>query len=590
MKRSRHGASLAIVSQRLEGIASKMQNTLLRTARSGVINSGRDFSCCLLTADARLLAVGESLPIHVMAGPDLMAQSMMSYHPNLRRGDAFLHNSPYHGCSHAADLSVLAPVIDDTGVHRFTVLAKAHQADIGNSIPTTYNAIARDVYEEGALIFPATKIQRDYQDIDDIVRICEMRIRVPEQWRGDYLASLGAARIGERELLSLGAELGWDVFAETIEDWFDYSEQRMNSAIRALPAGSASAQCIHDPMPGTPEDGIPVNATITVDNATPRIEVDLRDNMDCLPCGLNLSEACARTGAMVGVFNSLGLNVPTNAGSFRAIDVLLRENCIVGIPIHPASCSVATQNVADRLISAVQLAFAKLADGLGMAEVGAAQTAAQAVISGQDTRRDNAPFVNQVILGDTLGAGSPSEDGWLGVITTGTAGMSFFDSVEIDELHYPIRVEERRIVADTEGAGEFRGAPSSRVALSPVGGSVRALYQSDGHVNPAQGARGGLVGGAARNYLLDANGRETAVDGWGDLELEPGETLVGVSCGGGGYGSPLKRESARVKNDVDEGYVTVARAKQKYGVIFRPDGEVDEEATAICRGDANRTD
>ena len=123
---------LAVLSKRIESIAGKMQNTLLRTARSGVINNGRDSSCCIITADARLLAVGESLPIHVMVGSDMMARTMMDFHPRLRRGDAFLHNSPYHGCSHAADLSVLAPVIDDQGVHRFTVLAKAHQADIGN--------------------------------------------------------------------------------------------------------------------------------------------------------------------------------------------------------------------------------------------------------------------------------------------------------------------------------------------------------------------------------------------------------------------------------------------------------------------------
>ena len=182
-------ALLAIVSQRLEAIAGKMQNTLLRTARSGVINTGRDFSCCVLSHDTRLLAVGKSLPIHVMSGPDLMARSMMDLHLKLARGDAYLHNSPYHGCSHAADLSVLVPVFDGDGIHRFTVMAKAHQADIGNSIPTTYHAIARDVYEEGALIFAATRIQRDYRDIDDIVRLCELRIRIPGQWRGDYLAS-----------------------------------------------------------------------------------------------------------------------------------------------------------------------------------------------------------------------------------------------------------------------------------------------------------------------------------------------------------------------------------------------------------------
>ena len=50
-----------------------------------------------------MLAMAESLPIHVMSGPDLMARDMKEIHPTLRRGDAFLHNSPYHGNSHAAD-------------------------------------------------------------------------------------------------------------------------------------------------------------------------------------------------------------------------------------------------------------------------------------------------------------------------------------------------------------------------------------------------------------------------------------------------------------------------------------------------------
>ncbi len=577
-------ALLAIVSQRLEAIAGKMQNTLLRTARSGVINTGRDFSCCVLSHDTRLLAVGKSLPIHVMSGPDLMARSMMDLHPKLARGDAYLHNSPYHGCSHAADLSVLVPVFDGDGIHRFTVMAKAHQADIGNSIPTTYHAIARDVYEEGALIFAATRIQRDYRDIDDIVRLCELRIRIPGQWRGDYLASLGAARIGERELEKLGAELGWDRLTHLVERWLDYSERRMVSAIRALPDGTAEAVCVHDPMPGTPDDGVPVHARISVDTQDSRIGVDLRNNIDCLPCGLNLSEACARTSAMVGVFNSLGLDLPTNAGSFRRIDVTLRKNCVVGIPVHPTSCSVATQNIADRLINAVQLAFTRLADGLGMAETGAAQTAAQAVISGTDCRHEDAPFVNQVILGDTLGAAGPYADGWLGLITTGTAGMSFFDSVEIDELHYPIRVNERRLVTDTEGAGRFRGAPSSQVSLSPVGGPVRVLYQSDGHINPPQGARGGRAGGAARNFLTDgATSEHEALGGWGDLEIQPGQSVTGISCGGGGYGPPLARDPKSVRDDVAEGYVSIARARDVYGVVLDANGDVDEQATRAQR-------
>src|SRR5947199_10197336 len=102
------GVTLAVLTKRFEGVVRKMTNTLFRTARSGVINSARDFSCCVLTADAELLVAAESLPIHVMSGPDLIARTMTEYHPVLRAGDAFLHNSPYHGNSHAADHCIVA--------------------------------------------------------------------------------------------------------------------------------------------------------------------------------------------------------------------------------------------------------------------------------------------------------------------------------------------------------------------------------------------------------------------------------------------------------------------------------------------------
>ena len=350
------GVRLAILSNRFESVARKMANTLMRTGRSGVLNTARDFSCCIITRDDELLATAESLPIHVLSGPDLMAKSMKQFHPELKRGDAFLHNSPYHGCSHPADHTILVPVIDEGGVHHFTVLAKAHQADIGNSVPTTYVGYARDVYEEGALIFPAVQIQKDYRNIEDIIRMCRMRIRVPEQWWGDYLAMVGAARIGEREVLSLAAEVGWEALHDYTGEWFDYSEQRMIDAVGALPSGRASKTSAHDPFPGTPPEGIPVTVKVEIKSEDGVIEVDLRDNPDNHPCGLNLSEACARTAAMIGVFNSIDHRVPKNAGAFRRIKLHLREGCVVGIPKHPTSCSVATTNVADRVSNPIQCA------------------------------------------------------------------------------------------------------------------------------------------------------------------------------------------------------------------------------------------
>ncbi|HJN60003.1 MAG TPA: hydantoinase B/oxoprolinase family protein, partial [Alphaproteobacteria bacterium] len=64
--RAGDGARMAILSNRLEAIARRMQNTLFRTGRSGVLNTAHDFSCVILTADCRLLSAAESLPIHIM--------------------------------------------------------------------------------------------------------------------------------------------------------------------------------------------------------------------------------------------------------------------------------------------------------------------------------------------------------------------------------------------------------------------------------------------------------------------------------------------------------------------------------------------
>ena len=577
------GVQLAVLTNRFEGAVLSMMNTLLRTSRSGVINMGRDFSCCILTRNDELLSMAESQPIHVLAGPELMAKTMKEFHPDLKRGQAFFHNSPYHGNSHAADHSILIPVIDDEGVHRFTVLSKAHQADCGNSVPTTYMATARDVYEEGALIFPCVKIQEDYQDIEDIIRMCKIRIRVPEQWWGDYLALLGAARIGERRVLALGNELGWDLLEEYTRAWFDYSEQRMAAAIRRVPSGEIRVQTAHDPFPGVPE-GIPLDITVNVRSEEGMLEVDLRDNPDCQPCGLNLTEGTSRTAAMLGVFNAIGRGVPPNAGSFRRLRIHLRENCCVGIPRHPYSCSVATTNLADRVSCAVQRALAELHEGIGLADVGFSIPAAWAVISGTDPRRDNAPFINQLILsGVTGGPGGPDADGWLTLGGIGDAGQPFRDSVEIDEIAHPIRVLEQRIIPDREGAGRRRGAPAAVVEYGPVDTSLEVMFNSDGSINAPQGVRGGRDGGRAEQLLRDRTGELRELKNYDRVVLAPGETIVSICSTGGGYGPPSERDPELVQRDILERFVTPGRAEELYGVVLTDEGAVDGEATLTLR-------
>jgi len=574
------GIRMAVLTARFNGIARKMSNTLFRTGRSGILTIAHDFSCAVLTADHELLAAAESLPIHVLRGPEMMCRTMCDNHPVLKRGDAFLHNSPYHGCTHPADHSILVPVIDDDGVHRFTVLAKGHQADCGNALPTTYMGAAKDVYAEGALIFPAVKVQSDYQHVMDIVRICRMRMRVPDQWWGDYLATLGAARVGEREILALGREVGWDLLAAYTKQWFDYSENRMIEVVRKMPKGRVTRTSTHDPFPGTPPEGVTIKVTVEVKPEDAMIEVDLRDNPDSMENGLNLSEGCALSAPMVAIFNSIDHTVPKNEGSFRRIRVLLRDGCIAGRPIHPTSCSVATTNIADRVANPVQCAIAELADGLGMAETGAVIPPAIGVISGV---HDGKPFVNETYLGCTGGAGTPQNDGWLTILHVGNAGMCYQDSIEIDELRHPIFVHQRRLLPDTEGAGRFRGALAAYAEFSPVGCDMTVAYVSDGNFNPAAGTRGGHAGAPSSQFRRRADGSLEPVPGCAEVVIRPDEAMVSFSCGGGGYGPPEERDVARVVHDVTEGWVSRERAETVYAVAVRADLSLDEECTAALR-------
>jgi N-methylhydantoinase B len=567
---------MAVLGNRLNAIVREMSNTLLRTARSAVLAVVRDFSCSMVTADNQMLCPGEGLPVHIF-GSSLQTASMCDIHKNLKPGDAFLHNDPYLGNTHPADHMIMVPVIID-GEHLFTACAKAHQADCGNSIPSTYHAYARDVYEEGSLIFPCVKVQDDYKDVDDIIRMCKRRIRVPEQWYGDFLATIGAARIGERRMIELVERYGKDTIRDFIKAWFSYSETRMAAAIKKLPNGKLTNTGYYDPFPPTLPDGLAIRVDVDVDAVEGRIEVDLTHNEDNKDFGLNQTEACATSNAMAGVFNCLDHDIPHNAGSFSRVTVKLREGCITGKPKFPHSCSMATTNIADRIVNITQAAFAEIGDGYGLAEGALGMGAGAAVISGTDWRR-NGPYINQEWVIANGGPGTPTTDGWLNYGLPVVGGLMYRGSVEVDESKYPMLFKSIRVANGGGGAGKFRGSPGAEVIYGPRKDPMTVVISCDGQVNAPRGVRGGQAGPAAATYKVSANGSEEKLPGIVECVLAPGETLRGVDAGGGGYGDPLDRDPARVLKDVLENWETPERAHDVYGVVL--EGNINDESLCV---------
>ena len=559
---------MAVLAHRFEAIVREMTNTLFRTGRSSIINMARDFSCSIITAEDELFAAAEGLQVHVL-GAGLQTRSMRELHPDLREGDAYLHNDPILGNTHTADHTILVPVFVD-GEHLFTASAKAHQADCGNAEPSTYVTYVEDVYAEGGLVFPCVKVQQDFQDIDDIIRMCRRRIRVPDVWYGDFLAAVGSARIGERRVKQVVERYGVETIKAFVREWLDYSERVMDQAIRKLPAQRLHASGKHDPIPGLPE-GVEVNVTVDVKPDEGRVTFDLRENPDCIPFGLNVSEYCARGGCTIALLNCLAEDVPRNAGSFRRVEVLLREGSIAGGLVEPYSASVSTTNVLNRIINAAQSAFCQLGEGEGLAEGAGAMGVGFAVFSGTYPGTGE-PYVSEFVIGNNGGPASPHCDGWITYAMPDCSKTIYIDSVEMLERTYPLQFRSLRLLADSGGAGRLRGGPASEVIYGPRATPMRVFYMADYARHPANGVRGGLPGTAASAHEVAADGSERQVEAIGDSLLQPGEWIRGVEAGGGGYGDPLARDPEAVLGDVLERWVTPGAAREVYGVVLAEQG------------------
>ncbi|HHJ4328268.1 TPA: hypothetical protein ACQJWO_005582, partial [Klebsiella pneumoniae] len=68
------------------------------------------------------------------------------------------------------------------------------------------------------------------------------------------------------------------------------------------------------------------------------------------------------------------------------------------------------------------------------------------------------------------------------------------------------------------------------------------------------------------------------------LQVQPGERIININPGGGGYGDPHRRPVGKVLEDVRNGLVSRDGAALEYGVFIDRDGSLNEPATQAARG------
>jgi len=177
--------------------------------------------------------------------------------------------------------------------------------------------------------------------------------------------------------------------------------------------------------------------------------------------------------------------------------------------------------------------------------------------------------------------GRPMKDGLDGV----DVAMGYLRNVpsESVEQEMPVLISRYRLRPDSGGAGYYRGGMGVELELKvfPPNGVITARGM-ERYVFRPWGRLGGSAGTLGYTKLHSGTERETEVGKIDVLSLDPGDTILIGTQGGGGYGDPLDRPTDKVLHDVREELVSRGRARSEYGVVIVDDC-VDGDATAAAR-------
>jgi N-methylhydantoinase B len=540
--------TVSVVQHRLHAIAEEMGEAMLRTSYSQIINSSRDFSTALCDAEGRLIAQAEHVPIHVGALPWAARAVHDAFRGTIRPGDVYLLNDPYHGGNHLPDLTAFVPVFDGDRL-AFWSINRSHQSDIGGATHGAYNPGATEIFQEGIRI-PPLKLYDQGRLREDVMAMIVLNVRHPREFRGDLAAMIGSARVGERRMQALLAELGSAATHAAIEAVLDGAERQVRTVIAGWKDGVYHGEAVLDDDGHGMED-IHIRATVTKRGSD--LEVDLSASDPQATGFVNSSYPNMRSAVVVALAYLIDPQTPKNDGAFRPVSVIAKEGTVVwakpGAPV-----TLCTNHCGQEIIEAIVKALAPACPERAMAGWGRRFRVA---IQGMDPRSGN-PFIWHLFQARPGGGASIAGDGWPAAGEWQAAGGIKFGSLEVAEVRFPLFFRRHEFRPDSGGDGRLRGGPGAVLEMAvEVAQPAIANTAGDGVRHGACGMRGGADGQPHR-YVLRSEGRpdrllKTKEVG---IPIRPGDILDVRSGGGGGYGPPTERTAADRARDVRQGFVT----------------------------------
>jgi N-methylhydantoinase B len=561
--------ALEIFRHALTSIVEEMGVTLQRTAYSTNIKIRRDHTCALFDADLRHLAQHDLAPQHIGSLVSVVPR-VMGDRTELEPGDGILVNDPYEGAVHLPDVMLVSPLFVDESLVGYAANS-AHHVDIGGPTPGGIPNDSTELYGEG-LILPGVKAVREWHYDDELLALVLRNVREPEMRRGDFLAQLGANRIGQRRYADLHERYGADVVDERFDALLAYTERRVRAAIEALPDGTYRAEDTMD-GDGVVNDPVPIALAITID--ADEMTLDFTGTADENEGPLNCTPAMAFAGAMAHVMALLGGELPKNDGFYRPFEFVTPPGTMVN-PSRDRPVAAGWE-VAMRAGELVTKAMAEAVPERTIA--GTKGIVANVAYGGHDPRDDD-PYVYYETVAGGYGARA-TKDG-MDAVQTGFQNTANSPIEEL-ETELPVYVRRYELRSDSAGAGRQRGGLGVRRDLEFYGERATFSLLTDRASSQPWGLFGGQPGSAAR-YLVNPETDPVAVGSKSTTKLAPGEVGSVQTPGGGGYGDPLARDPLAVLEDVRDGKVSVDAAADAYGVVVDEAADaVDEDATALRR-------
>jgi N-methylhydantoinase B len=560
--------TLEILWRRLISVVDESDGSVARTAFSSLLRDAHDYTCMFTDQKGRELAQGSFATPGQSGAMALGVKNLVTKLPleTYKPGDIFITNDPWALAGHLNDVCVLSPIFYKNKVVAFTACV-FHHSDIGGRVSSDNH----DVFEEG-LFIPLVKLYDGGVLNQSVIDMIRWNVRTADEVVGDIRSQIAANHVCAEKICQMLRENDLENLDDLADQIITRTERSMREEIEKIPDGIYKAEGIIEQMKGQPD--VVIKAAVGVKGSD--IIVDLDGSSPQVNWGGNVVYNFTYAYVFMAMKSMFGPDIPNNDGCTKPIRLKAPEGTVVNCKF-PAAVA-ARLVIGHYLTEIIYRALSGVVPNKVIAASGG--TPAQMnVFYGK--RNDGRPWHSVIIRGGGMGASAISDGNYVYIFPANGANTP----IEIFESDTPLIVERRELLTDSGGPGKMKGGlgkrevfriPDDKYAPIPP---VNLGIQAGRHIHPPKGLFGGKPGAKAQ-FLVD----KVQGNPFGLTQLKPGDAVTIDAAGGGGYGNPLERDPEMLETDVREGYVSLEKAREYYGVVIDPKTfKVDMEATKKLR-------